>query len=66
MTVKGTAAPGVRVVEDIPKGFDRDTIAAADGSWSLIADLKRGSNLLKFRVGDEKATTRTLSVLYTP
>jgi micrococcal nuclease len=66
ITVAGTAAPGARVVEDIPQGLDRDTIAADDGSWQLVADLKKGKNLLKFRIDNEKATTRTLQVIYKP
>ena len=66
ITVLGTAQPGARIVEDIARATDRDTVAAADGTWRLAADLKRGLNSLKFRVGDEKATTRTLQVRFAP
>jgi micrococcal nuclease len=66
IVVRGTAAPGARVVRDIPAGLDQSTRAAADGTWSMEVTLKRGLNAVRFRIEDEKATTRTLRLVYQP
>lgn len=64
--VKGIAPAGSRVVRDIPNAPDQSTRAAADGTWAITVALKRGVNNLRFRIGDEKATTRILRVVYEP
>lgn len=66
IVVRGTAVPGVRIVRDISGGLDQSTRSALDGRWSLEVKLKSGLNTLRFRVEDEKATTRTLRLVYTP
>jgi hypothetical protein len=54
------------VVRDISNALDQRATAKADGTWSLRVTLKRGINMLKFRLGDDKATVRTLHVLMAP
>lgn len=66
IVVRGTAPAGSRVVRDISNAPDQSTRAGSDGSWSLEVKLKSGLNSLRFRVEDEKATTRTLQVVYAP
>jgi endonuclease YncB( thermonuclease family) len=66
IVVRGTAPAGSRIVRDIANAPDQDTRAAADGSWSMAVTLKRGINDLRFRIGDEKATTRVLRIVYAP
>jgi micrococcal nuclease len=66
IVVRGTAPPGSRVVRDISTGLDQSTRADSDGAWSLKVKLKTGINSLRFRLDDEKETTRTLSVMYAP
>lgn len=66
IVVRGAATPGVRIVRNIPGGLDESTRAASDGSWSMAVRLKSGLNTLRFRVEDEKATTRTLRLVYAP
>jgi len=66
IVVRGSAAPGVRIVRDISGGLDQSTRTASDGMWSMEVRLKSGLNTLQFRVEDEKATTRTLRVVYDP
>lgn len=66
IVVRGTATAGVRIVRDISGGPDQSTRTASDGTWSMEIKLKSGLNTLRFRVEDEKATTRTLRVVYDP
>ena len=66
IVVRGTAPAGSRIVRDISNAPDQSTRAASDGTWSLKVTLKTGINSLRFRIGDEKATTRILSVVYSP
>jgi micrococcal nuclease len=66
IVVRGTAGAGARIVRDIPAGLDQSTRAASDGTWSMELSLKRGLNTLRFRIEDEKATTRTLRLVYQP
>ena len=66
IVVRGTAAAGSRIVRDIPSAPDQSTRSGSDGTWSLKVTLKNGVNNLRFRLGDEKATTRTLLVVYAP
>ena len=66
IVVRGMATPGVRIVRDISGGIDQSARTASDGTWSMEIKLKSGLNKLRFRVEDEKATTRTLRVVYDP
>jgi micrococcal nuclease len=66
IVVRGTAPGGSRIVRDITNTPDQSTRAGSDGTWSLKVTLKSGINNLRFRIGDEKATTRTLLVVYAP
>ncbi|MBI3747365.1 MAG: thermonuclease family protein [Chloroflexi bacterium] len=66
VVVRGTAPAGSRVVRDISNAPDQSTRVASDGSWSLEVKLRSGRNSLRFRVDNEKATTRTLQVIYAP
>lgn len=66
IVVQGTAAAGSRIVRDISNAPDQSTRVAWNGRWSLEIKLKSGVNSLRFRVEDEKATTRTLRVVYAP
>ncbi len=66
IVVQGTAPAGSRIVRDIANAPDQSTRAGSDGTWSLKVTLKRGINTLRFRLGDEKATTRLLRVDYAP
>ena len=66
IVVHGTAPAGSRIVHDISRGLDRITRAASDGAWSLKVSLKTGINSLRFRVDDQKETTRMLDVVYSP
>lgn len=66
VVVRGTASAGSRVVRDISNAPDQSTRVASDGSWSLEVKLRSGRNSLRFRVDNEKATTRTLQVIYAP
>ena len=64
--VTGKAPAGERVVRDIANAPDQSTRARADGTWGMRVTLKNGVNSLRFRLADEKATTRTLRVVYAP
>ncbi len=66
IVVRGTAPAGSRIVRDIANAPDQSTLARPDGTWSLKVTLKSGANDLRFRLGDEKATTRVLRVVYAP
>lgn len=66
IVVQGTAAAGSRIVLDISNAPDQSTRVASDGTWSMEIKLKSGLNSLRFRVDDERATTRTLRVVYAP
>ena len=66
IVVRGTAPAGARIVRDISAGLDQSTRAGSDGTWSLRVTLKGGLNTLRFRVEAERATTRTLRLVYQP
>ena len=53
-------------MRDISNAPDQSARAAVDGTWSMKVTLKKGINNLHFRIGDEKATTRTLRIVYAP
>lgn len=64
--VQGTAPPGAEIVQDISLAPDQRTSATADGSWVLTVDLKEGENVLKFRIGTDTGTTKTIRVTFEP
>lgn len=65
LLVKGTAPDGADVVRDVSFGPD-DHTTATGGQWSMLVQLDQGENLLTFRIGDDKATSATLRVIYAP
>jgi endonuclease YncB( thermonuclease family) len=66
IVVRGTTTPDSRIVRDISVGLDQSARVAADGTRSMEVKLKSGINSLHFRVEDQKDTTRTLQVTYSP
>lgn len=64
--ISGTAPGGARVVHDISLGPDQETTADASGAWQLVVDLKKGSNDLVFRIGDDRSTEVHINVTYVP
>ncbi len=66
IVVQGTGPAGSRIVRDISNAPDKSLRVAADGTWSMEIKLRSGLNSLRFRVDDEKVTTRTLQVVYAP
>ena len=65
ITVSGTAPEGTRIVRDISLAPDDETTATG-GTWAIPVKLSEGSNVLVFRVGDDKTTTVRLTVTYDP
>ena len=66
VTVIGTAPPGLGITQDISLGLDRHTTADGTGHWAIQAELSDGENQLKFRIGDDGSTTKTIRVVYVP
>jgi glucodextranase-like protein/zinc ribbon protein len=66
ITVIGTAPPGLRVVQDISFGFDRNANVDGTGHWAMELELAEGDNQMTFRIGDDKSTARTIHVVYQP
>lgn len=66
ITVVGLAPPGATITHDIPMWFDDHTIAGPDGSWRMPVNLGAGQNVLRFRIGDDRATELDLTVIYQP
>jgi hypothetical protein len=64
--VRGLAPPGSVVTRDIPMWFDDHDVADEDGRWSFTVQLAVGENVLKFRVGDDVSSERTLTITYKP
>jgi hypothetical protein len=64
--VVGTAAAGAHVVRDIPLAPDTAVDAGANGAWAMSVNLEPGSNTLTFRIGNDKATAVTITVIYQP
>jgi hypothetical protein len=63
--VRGTAPAGSEIVQDISFAPDQRTSADSSGLWVLTVDLKEGENVLKFRIGSDDATVKTIRVTYT-
>ncbi|HUS21069.1 MAG TPA: hypothetical protein VMZ66_03550 [Aeromicrobium sp.] len=60
--VRGLAAPGSEITRDVPFWFDEHTTADSVGRWSFVLSLNTGANSFTFRVGDDRATDRTLTI----
>lgn len=63
--VRGMAPAGSEIVQDISLAADQRTSADATGAWVLTVDLENGENVLKFRIGSDDATVKTIRVTYT-
>ena len=66
VTVIGTAPAGLRITQDISFGFDRHATADGTGHWAIALELSEGDNELKFRIGDDPSTAKTMHVIYVP
>lgn len=64
VTISGVASPGAEIVQDISFAPDERTTAGPDGTWAIVVTLDQGPNTLRFRVGDEKSTTKELTLTY--
>jgi hypothetical protein len=64
IAVRGLAAPRSVITRDIPLWFDEHVTADSAGRWSFVLQLNEGQNTFKFRIGDDLATERTLTVYY--
>ena len=62
IVVRGLAAPGSVITRDIPLWFDEHVTADSTGRWSFVLQLGAGQNTFKFRIADDLATERTLTV----
>jgi hypothetical protein len=62
--VRGIAAPGAVITRDIPLWFDEHVVADSAGRWSFVLQLNPGQNTFMFRVGDDRATERSVTVYY--
>jgi hypothetical protein len=66
VVVIGTAPPGLTITQDISLGLDRHTQVDGTGHWAMEMELSEGVNQMTFRIGDDKSTARTISVVYQP
>jgi hypothetical protein len=64
--VRGTAPAGAEIVQDVSFGRDKRTSADADGNWVLSVDLDEGDNDLTFRIGEDRASGKTIRIVYEP
>jgi hypothetical protein len=64
IVVRGLAAPNSVITRDIPLWFDEHVVADSLGRWSFVLQLNPGQNTFMFRVGDDLATERSLTVYY--
>ena len=64
VVVRGLAPPGAEITRDIPFWFDDHTVADSTGRWSFAVDLLPGDNKLTFRIGDDAATSQSLTIRY--
>ncbi len=64
--VVGTGPAGATVTRDVPLWFDDHVTVQADGTWLMPVSLGEGSNTFRFRIGNERATERAISVTYAP
>jgi hypothetical protein len=52
------------VTRDVPLWFDEHVVADSTGRWSFVLQLNPGVNTFMFRIGDDRATERSLMVNY--
>jgi hypothetical protein len=64
--VVGRAPRDAPITRDIRLWFDDHTAAGPSGFWSMQVALSPGENELRFRIGDDATTARTISVIYAP
>lgn len=64
--VIGAAPPGVTITRDVSFGLDQHATVDGTGHWAIQVGLTEGDNKLKFRIGDDHSTERTIRVIYTP
>jgi len=66
VVVIGIAPPGLTITQDVSFGLDNHTKADGTGHWAMNVGLGNGDNKLTFRIGDDKSTSKTIRVIYTP
>jgi hypothetical protein len=64
--VIGIAPPGLGITQDVSFGLDQHTTADGTGHWAIKVGLNDGDNVLKFRIGDDHSTEKTVRVIYIP
>ncbi len=64
--VIGAAPPGVTITRDVSFGLDQHATVDGTGHWAIQVGLNEGDNNLKFRIGDDHSTERTIRIIYTP
>jgi hypothetical protein len=65
VVVIGTAPPGLSITQDVSFGLDNHTTVDGTGHWAMTVGLNPGDNNLKFRIGDDHSTEKTIRVIYT-
>jgi hypothetical protein len=65
VVVIGTAPPGLTITQDVSFGLDNHTMVDGTGHWAMTVGLNTGDNTLKFRIGDDHSTEKTIRVIYT-
>jgi hypothetical protein len=63
--VIGLAPPGLGITQDVSFGLDQHSTADGTGHWVMKVGLNEGDNVLKFRIGDDRSTEKTVRVIYT-
>ena len=66
VVVVGTAPPGLTITQDVSFGLDNHTTVDGTGHWAMTIGLNTGDNNLKFRIGDDHSTEKTIRVIFTP
>jgi len=66
INVVGTAPAGATVTHDVPMWFDDHVTVQPDGSWLMPVHLDPGQNVLRFRIGDDRATEIEVNVTVKP
>ncbi|CAN5170919.1 hypothetical protein BH24CHL7_BH24CHL7_07550 [soil metagenome] len=64
IVVRGLAPAGATITRHVPFWFDEHTVADSAGRWSFALALHEGENSFTFRIDDDLATQRTLTVFY--
>jgi hypothetical protein len=64
IVVRGLAEPGSVITRDVPLWFDEHVVADSAGRWSFVLQLNAGQNTFTFRIADDRATERLLTVYY--